>query len=189
MKQTLFLSVLLVCCALFSVYAAVPTGWYAAGSAVADYDMGSQPGQRHPDDFNAYIRARKASSGFGTLMQTISAGSYHGKRVRFSGYLKTSDAGKAGLWMRIDGSERRVLGFDNMQKRALHGNHDWQRYTIVLDVPTDATDIAYGFLLDGKGEVLADDFTLETVGLDVPTTGGIPHAQLPAAPVNMRFRP
>ena len=188
MKKTLAVIALLGCLLAGSVQAAVPKGWFVTGSAAANYDIGAEPGSRHPGDSNAFIRSKKDGAGFGSLMQTISANGYRGKRIRLSGLLRTKDANKAGLWMRIDSADKRGVGFDNMDSRALRGDHDWQSYSIVLDVPPDAIYIAYGFLLDGKGEVLADDFKLETVDSHVPTTG-MPRPQFPSAPVNMDFMP
>jgi hypothetical protein len=168
-------------------HATPPQGWFATGDAKDNYDMGAQPGDRGPGDNNAYIRAVKDSKGFGGMMQVVSAEAYRNQRVRLSGYLKTKDAGWAGLWMRVDGSSRGIA-FDNMQDRAPHGNSDWQPYSIVLDVPSDATDIAFGFLLDGNGEALLDDFKLEVVGQDVRVTGQS-RPLLPKQPVNMSFSP
>jgi len=164
----------------------LPKGWFRAGSTPAAYDMGVQAGDRHPGDRNAYIRSLPKDGGFGTLMQTIDASAYRGKRMRLSGYLRARDATSAAMWMRLDGSGQRVVGFDNMGDRSLHGSTDWKRCEIVLDVPDSARTIAFGFLLEGKGEVLADDFRLEEVGKDVPVTGkGEP--ALPVAPVNLDF--
>lgn len=188
MKKGLITIALFGCWMAGGAHAAPPQGWFETGSAFHDYDMGSQPGDRHAGDNNAFIRSVKDSKGFGSLMQTVSADAYRNQRVRLSGYLKTKDAGSAGLWMRVDGSERRIVGFDNMEKRALHGDNDWQQYSIVLDVPSDALDIAFGLLLEGNGEVLADDFRLETVGNDIPVTGA-PLPQLPKQPRNMTFSP
>lgn len=163
-----------------------PKGWFPAGTTPASYDMGAQPGDRHPGGRNAYIRSLPKDTGFGTLMQTIDATAYRGKRLHLSGYLRTRDATSAAIWMRIDGAGHRVLGFDNMGERSLHGTNDWRRCDIVLDVPDSANVVAFGFLLEGKGEVLADDFKLEEVGKDVPVTGkGEP--ALPAAPMNLDF--
>jgi hypothetical protein len=170
-----------------SVYAAPPQGWFVTGSASKSYDMGVQPGDRGPGDNNAYIRAWKDSKGFGGMMQTVNAEAYRNKRVRLSGYLKTKDAGWAGLWMRVDGTSRGIA-FDNMEDRAPHGSTDWQPYSIVLDVRSDALVIAFGFLLNGNGEALADDFKLEVVGKDVPVTGKA-RPPLPDQPVNMSFSP
>jgi hypothetical protein len=171
-----------------NAYTAPPPGWFITGSAPNNYDMGTQPGDRHAGDNNAYIRAVQDGKGFGTLMQTISADAYRNQRVRLSGYLKTRAAGSAAMWMRIDGVDRRIAGFDNMEDRALRGNTEWQSYSVVLDVPSDALDIAFGVMLDGKGEVLADDFKLEIVGPDVPVTGK-PRPGLPKQPANMIFSP
>jgi len=44
-----------------------------------------------------------------------------------------------------------VIAFDNMQKRAINGTTGWQRYEVVLDVPKDATVVAFGILLNGGG--------------------------------------
>lgn len=46
---------------------------------------------------------RDLPHGLGTLMQQISAQNYVGKRVRFSGFVKTKEVeGWCGLWFRID---------------------------------------------------------------------------------------
>ena len=163
-----------------------PKGWFPAGSSPDSYDMGVQPGDRHAGDRNAYIRAQAQHRGFGTLMQTIGADAFRGKRLRLSGYLRTRDAKSAAMWMRIDGNFQQTLGFDNMSSRTLSGDTEWKRYDIVLDVPEGAQAIAFGFLLEGKGEVLADDFHMEPVGKDVPVTG-TDRPALPAMPSNLDF--
>ena len=164
----------------------LPKGWFTSGSAPDSYDFGVRTGDRHPGDRNAYIRAQPQSHGFATLMQTINAENYRGKRLRLSGYLRTHDANSAAMWMRIDAPGQRGVGFDNMGPRALHGDTGWKRYDIVLDVPPNAQAIAFGFLLEGKGEVAADEFKLEEVGKDVPTTG-LDTPAVPNAPSNLDF--
>ncbi|HEX7816743.1 hypothetical protein [Dyella sp.] len=163
----------------------LPDGWFKTGSAPADYDAGAQAGTRRPGDRNAFLRARSDSKGFATLMQTIDATDYRGKRLRLSGWLKTTGANKAALWMRVDGDSRKVLSFDNMDDRPVTGTTDWKHYDVVLDVPQDAIVIAFGFNLIGKGEVLADDFKLEAVSKDVQVTGGAAGPR--REPVNLDF--
>ncbi|WP_158882783.1 hypothetical protein [Rhodanobacter sp. L36] len=188
MKKLVCSIALLGCVVAGNGQAAVPKGWFVAGTTPSAYEMGTQPGIRGANDNNAFIRSKNETRGFGTLMQTISAKAYRGRRVRFSGFLHTRDADKAGLWMRIDGADKQIVGFDNMEQRSLHGNNDWQNYNIVLDVPEEAADIAFGVLLSGKGEVLADDFKLDVVGNDVVPTG-MPLRQLPGVPTNLSFSP
>jgi hypothetical protein len=121
-------------------------------------------------------------------MQTFSAESFRGKRVRMSGFVSAKDvADWAGLWMRIDGPKSQMLGFDNMQQRAVKGTRDWQKYEIVLDVPDEASEIAFGLLLTGKGQVWMDDLKFEVVGKEVPTTGSGPQKQSSPTPANLDF--
>ena len=46
----------------------------------------------------------------------------------------------------------------------------WKKYEIVLDVPQQATNLAYGALLDGTGEIWISDLSFETVDRNVPVT-------------------
>ncbi len=187
MKKTFTLALAVGCLLAGNVYANTPKGWFIAGSKPADYVMGTEPGTRRPDSRSAFIHAKTDSSGFGTLMQTIDAAHYRGKRVRLSGYLRTKDAGRGQMWMRIDGDTAgKILGFDNMEQRALQGDQAWQRCDIVLDVPANAKDIAFGFFLSGKGEVWADSFALDIVGSEVPVTGTAA-PQIQDTPANLDF--
>lgn len=169
--------------------ATLPQGWIATGPASfqADFDVGTQAGNRHAGDINAIVRAKQENKGFGALMQVIDASRYRGQRVRLSGWLATQDAGGAGLWMRVDSAERNGIAFDNMDTRPIKGTQGWQHYEVVLDIPQQATDIAYGFLLKYKGQALADDFSIEVVGKDVPVTGGPIKPNYLPAPTNLDF--
>jgi hypothetical protein len=85
-------------------------------------------------DKTMHVTATAASvSDFGSVVQTISARRYAGKRLRFAAEVKSADIiGSAGLWMRVDGQNREVLAFDNMQSRPITGTTDWRQYSIVL---------------------------------------------------------
>jgi hypothetical protein len=103
--------------------------------------------------------------GFGTLMQSISAGKYLGSRVRLSGFVKSEEVMDwAGLWMHEDRGNT-MTSFDNMQNRPIQGTTG-----VALDVPKDATRIAFGILLEGADEVWLNT-TRSDVGLRQPTTG------------------
>jgi hypothetical protein len=130
----------------------------------------------HSGRASGYLRTDSAfPSGFGTLMQMVQVGSYPGARVRMSAWAKADGvADWAGLWMRVDGPDTRKTGkslsFDNMQNQPIKGTSDWTRYEIVLDVPQAAIALAFGILLEGKGEVWLDDVQFTVVGPDTPTT-------------------
>jgi hypothetical protein len=168
--------------------ASVPVGWTLAGSRPQDYDVGTTAATATSGKVGAYLKCvAEQANGFGTLMQEVSADAYHGKRVRLSANAKASDVqGWAGLWMRVDGDGSRPLAFDNMGNRPIKGTTDWKRYEVVLDVADQATAVAFGILLTGKGSVEVDTFRIEVVDASVPTTTP-PKAMLPTAPRNLGF--
>jgi hypothetical protein len=165
-----FLSILL----LFSLIsqAEVPKGWILAGSKPADYESGIDLQAEFNGHASVLLRAKKpAVDGFATLMQQFRADDYHGKRVRFSGFVKATGLQDwAGLWMRVDKGTR-MVAFDNMHDRPITSADGWQKYEVVLDVPQDATGIAFGILLKGSGSAWLNHPQLEVVGNDIPTTG------------------
>lgn len=175
--------------------AAVPRGWYLAGSKPQDYQTGVNDAQYNGHRVAFLQSVATTPSGFGTLMQDFRADDYAGKRVRFSAMLKAeSVADWAGLWMRIDkstsASSPKILVMDNMHDRAVKGTEDWKSYQVVLDVPNDATGIFFGVLLSGSGNVMMSDAKIETVGLDVQPTAKPMSEQLrPASPTNLDFAP
>jgi hypothetical protein len=105
-------------------------------------------------------------------MQVSNADRFRGKRVRLSAWVKTEGvASHSGLWMRVDGPSgdaTKPLASDAMQDRGITGTRDWRAYEIILDVATDAVDIAYGTHLSGSGTLWIDDMDLEEVSDRVP---------------------
>jgi len=185
-KTLLRVTTVCVVCVL-ALNADVPRGWYLAGNKPAEYEAGVDPGQTNRGHDSAFLKSKRPSAdGFGTLMQGINAEQYKGNTVRLSALVKSEEVtGWAGLWMRVDkGTES--LAFDNMQKRPIIGTTGWQRYYVVLDVPKDATNIAFGILLSGPGQVWLNNTKFEIVGLDVPATGAS-QKTLPNKPVNLEF--
>jgi hypothetical protein len=121
-------------------------------------------------------------------MQTISAENYLGKRLQLSGYIKSEDIkGWSGIWMRIDGENNQQLGFDNMQDRAIKETTGWQKYYIVLDVPSNSKTINYGVLLDGEGMVWFDNFKIDEVDKNIPVTNLMKENTLSNKPINLDF--
>jgi erythromycin esterase-like protein/beta-lactamase regulating signal transducer with metallopeptidase domain len=87
-----------------------------------------------------------------------------GKRVRFSGYIKTEGVtGYAGFWWRVDGPSG-VLAFANLQDRAPKGTTDWKRYELEIPVAADARNINFGSLLSGEGTAWFDGLSVELDG-------------------------
>lgn len=113
----------LLLCPIFSKAQSVPEGWHIAGSRPNDYIAGTSSGAGRHGKASAFLASRAAGSdGFGPLMQTFSAEQFLGKRVRMTGFVTAESVeGRAGLWMRVDGTERASLSFDNMQQRPIRG--------------------------------------------------------------------
>lgn len=176
----------------------LPFGWFKAGSAPDSYEMVIEKGAGL-DGNNAatIISVENEINGFGTLMQTCSVSDYLGKRVRMSGYMKTKDiSGWAGFWLRVDQKGSDVpLAFDNMhdgkENRSITGTTDWQKYEIVLDVPENAIQMAYGALEVGTGQIWFDNITIKVVDNSVPVTGietdSYADNSTVTAPVNLDF--
>ncbi len=142
----------------------LPKNWIVAGDHAQSYAATVQ-------DKTLRLSGRPNATGFGTAMQVISAAHYAGKRVRFSADVESIDVrGWAGLWMRVDGADKRVLAFDNMQNRPIKGTTNWSRYSIVLPVDASAKDIAFGILLSGGGGISVRDLRFEVVSSDVTVT-------------------
>lgn len=151
----------------------LPTGWFAAGSKPKSYEMGIDKGVGHDGKNAATIKSiDKKIDGFGTLMQQSKPDKYLGKRIKMTGFVKSENVVNwAGLWFRVDkANSQQSLSFDNMGDRPIKGTTEWTKYEIVLDVPSNASLIAYGALLNGKGQIWFDSITIEIVDNTVPTT-------------------
>lgn len=171
----------------FTSMAAAPKGWIVAGSAPTDYEFGTDVEKSADGTKSAFIKALPAAkgSGFGTLMQMFAADDYRGGRWKLTARMRTEDAAKAQLWMRVDGPDRKMNAFDNMDDRPVTGDSEWKRYEIVLDVAPDSVAVAFGFFLFGGGQVWADDFKLERVTTAVAVTAKGP--QQAKNPTNLSF--
>lgn len=167
----------------------IPKGWFAAGNSPDQYTMGIDNSIHYTGMSSAFIKSKSPKTNqFATLMQTISAERYTGKRIRLTGYVKSENVTEwSGMWMRIDSREGQQLCFDNMRNRPIKGTTDWTKCSVVLDVPEDGGSVNFGVLLTGDGEVWCDDFKLEAVGKDVPVTDLLKKKEFPAAATNMDF--
>jgi hypothetical protein len=164
-----------------------PRGWILAGSEPANYTTGVDAAMVYQGHPSGFLKSKPgADKGFGTLMQTFIVGRYAGHRLRLTAAVKSEDIQTwAGLWMRVDQGSS-VVAFDNMQNRAIKGTTGWQDYSVVLNVPQDASDIAFGVLLEKSGAVWLSNVRFETVGDDVPVTGLTP-PKPPEGPSNLDF--
>ena len=164
----------------------LPEGWFKAGSKPKSYDMCIDKGAGQGGKNVATIKSiDKKIDGFGTLMQNSSPQKYLGQRVRMTGFVKSKDVKeKSGLWFRVDqANSRKSLAFDNMYDRPVLGTTDWKKYEIVLDIPHNASKLAYGALLAGTGQIWFDNINFEIVDSTIAITGQKENKE----PVNLNF--
>jgi len=140
----------------------------APAQVVREYVMSVDPGYLAEVD-QAWAKAKAVTQRqrpeFGVATATFPVELARGKRVRYSGWIRTQDVdGVAGLWWRVDG-EKGVLAFDNMQTRGPKGTTPWTRYEIELAVPQEATNINFGVLMPGGGKAAFDELRIELDGV------------------------
>ncbi len=169
LKMLLGMSVLMC----FSSVAAVSdpfTGWGKAGYNTDQYQTGFLEKLKDSGRQLGFIKSLEPSKrGFGTLMRTAGIEQFKGKRIELVSYIKTSNAKSAGAWFRVNG-EKVTLAFDNMSDRRIRGTKDWQRVSLVLDIPAEAVSVSYGILLEGDGKVWFEQPAFAIVDLTVKTT-------------------
>ena len=189
--KTAFQSMLLTAIAITLLSFDLPKGWIIAGDSPAKYEMGIDKGAAQDGKNAATIKSIESDiSGFGTLMQQCKASQYAGKKIKMSGSVKSSQvANWAGLWLRVDqAGSTQSLAFDNMQDRPIKGNTDWKKYEIILDVPSNASNLAFGALLSGTGQIWFDNISFEIVNASEKNTGMVkPGNSILEEPTNLGF--
>lgn len=141
-------------------------------TAALEYAMGTDASVTRDGPPSTFIKNKVANpTSWGSTVQVIPVDDVRGKRLMVSGYIKTTNVARyAEYWVRIDGSNHQVLVYDDMANRPLTGTADWRAFSIVMEVPTTATNIFMGLLLNGVGEVWVDDLSVAVVTKDVPLT-------------------
>ncbi|MGK6352246.1 S41 family peptidase [Parapedobacter sp. DT-150] len=154
----------------------MPIGWSGYGGGEG-YTLSLDSGQARSGKYAAVIEFAGEKAEF-RAWQLIIPGSYPGRKITLSGYMKTEHVeGFAGLWMRIDPQ----VAFNNMQQEGIAGTTDWTRYEFTLDMDPEKTErIVLGGLLAGKGKVWIDGLVLTIDGKDISTLKPLEERKLPA---------
>lgn len=156
----------------------LPDGWLKAGKSPHLYDTRID----HEHGATVLIMAKPEllhnvrGDDFCTVMQSVDAEPFRGRRIRLAGELRTEDAGTgASIWFRVDGDKGTLL-FDNLELRRpdgpLVGTQGWNERSVILDIPQEALSLHYGFFLKGAGKCWSRKFTFNEVDDSVPTSSG-----------------
>ena len=169
----------------------IPKGWFKAGASPNEYEMGIDPGSGQGSGNAATIKSKKdKAKSWATLMQDFAPGKFLGKRIKMSAFMKTNNVTtSAAFWLRVDQpGSRASLSFDNMANRPIKGTTDWTQYEIVLEVPQKASNIAYGAMLRGSGQIWFDNFSFEVAEESTPVTDITkPESRQQSEPFNVDF--
>jgi hypothetical protein len=127
----------------------------ATGSHDQDYSCTTEDGRV------ILAAAVPEPAGFAFLSQEINADDYRSRTVAFRGDLRTTDADRAGLVLRVVGERQpgqRPAVPDPWDDPENHfafvtGTGDWARNEITAQVPPDASLIIFGVFLSGRGQI------------------------------------
>ena len=141
--------------------ASLPKNWYTGGEG---FKISLDSLEKHAGKYSLKMEMPGVKSGnsFGVFTGTLPIETFAGKNVEYKGWIKTKDVknGYVGLWLRVDGENRTLLGFDNMNDRGLKGDNEWTQVFIKIDVSKEAVNINYGGIFPGEGTVWFDDLEL-----------------------------
>ena len=174
------------------------TGWGRSangnGTPSMEYDLRLDPAVTYQGSQSARLQNKISNPiGYGALRQDFQPETLRGKRVRFSGYLKTEDIQDyTGLLLVAVTPENDISW--NMNSKPIRGTTDWTRYEYVVDVPQDCLTLMFGASIRGRGKVWANSFQFEVVDSTTPVTppdsngDAFAPALLPLQPVNLDFK-
>lgn len=153
----------------------LPDGWFKAGKSPQLYDtsIDQENGSTVLIAAKPELLYEVRGDDFCTVMQSVDAEPFKGKRIRLAGELRTENAGiGATIWFRVDGASGTLM-FDNLELRRpegpLVGTQNWSERSVVFDIPEDALSLHYGFFLKGAGKCWSRRFSLNEVDGSVPT--------------------
>ena len=139
------------------------------------------------------IRCGSRHEGVFSVTQSISAEPYRGRRVLLSARMRGQGLkGRAGLLLKAETMERRLLAMDDMRLNPVTGDTGWMEVRVLLDVDPQADSITLGAAIEAG----AGTAWIESVGFEVaaPEDMGIaitvrPETPaLPAQPRNLGFK-
>ncbi|WEN14046.1 S41 family peptidase [Rhodanobacter sp. AS-Z3] len=159
--------------------AAAPTdtSWRITGSGHG-YDVHGSGDLLGEDGATVSLRAQHADPvKFGSSVSVLDATRYRGRTIRLSADLDTHDAVNGALiWLRADNAAHQIISFANSQRMPVVATTTDAHRAVQIDVPTAATSLLLGTVLNGNGEVTARQLRL--VVLDTSTTARVAPASV-----------
>lgn len=182
MKQLLFIILLLSSCKTYSQFDIngsfenldknrEPKGWLVKFSEAQNkaYQISLDSTIKQHGKYSILLEKKGSQSSFGVITHPITQ-VFEGRTIELKAYLKTEgvSTGYAGLYMRIDDENSKMIAFDNMGTRGVKGTTDWKQYSIKLDYNSEEVKTLYiGGLLSGDGKAWFDNFEIFIDGIPI----------------------
>ena len=182
MKQLLFIILLLSSCKTYSQFDIngsfenldknrEPKGWLVKFSEAQNkaYQISLDSTIKQDGKYSILLEKKGSQSSFGVITHPITQ-VFEGRTIELKAYLKTEgvSTGYAGLYMRIDDENSKMIAFDNMGTRGVKGTTDWKQYSIKLDYNSEEVKTLYiGGLLSGDGKAWFDNFEIFIDGIPI----------------------
>jgi hypothetical protein len=161
----------------------VPISSGTHGSGGPTYDIGVDPAAEEQEQRSLSIKSLGELGTYGVTLGAAQqqARGYAGKRLRFSGQIRSKGVGTwAGLYMGegdlsllialaggIESAEKTLPPNGAAGQSPLDA---WQDVSVVVQVPATANYVVLGLALMGEGQVWARKLRFEVVGPEVPLT-------------------
>ena len=100
------------------------------------------------------IPGRPFGEPFGNIKQSIKVSDFKGEKIQFSAAARVSD-GIGYLWLSIDVPRARCIF-----QQLIITSDEWQKYSILVEVPQEATKITYGLAYVGQDAAFIDDVVI-----------------------------
>lgn len=153
----------------------IPRDWLLRGSGSKNYELRSDSASVFTGNASAVLIAHDKDVSpnlSGSGIQAVLAAPYVGTRVELSAMLRGVGLRNAGaIWMYVTDPSRVIIAYQVAQMSAKADPTEWARYRVIMDIPFHGEVLAYGFTLQGKGQLWADDLHLRIVDNAVPVTG------------------
>jgi hypothetical protein len=100
------------------------------------------------------IHGRPFGVPFGNISQSIKVSDFKGEKIKLSAAARISE-GIGYLWLSID-----VRNAPTIFQQQIITSDIWQKYSISVKIPQEASKISYGLAYVGHGEAFIDDVTI-----------------------------
>jgi serine/threonine protein kinase len=150
----------------------VPAGWSARQEKQHEYRVSIDDEVVHQGKSSLFIRSLvREPVGTVRVFQSFTANRYRGKRVRLSGFLRSSNiTGVAWLLLHVDVTPEYQDACTCDGGVHLSGTTSWQKHELVMEIPAGAHSIDLSLYVQGDGALWANGIGFEEVNPSTPLT-------------------